>query len=104
MKPINLLPKSSKLISLIVMPKRKQQEIIFNHIKLDEPVSPEFVKELHQLVAKWLFEAWLKWKESGGQATCDAPTKPLTDDEFRDIVMKVVASRLSSPPSDKNSK
>ena len=86
------------------MPKRKQQEIIFNHIELDEPVSPEFVKELHQLVAKWLFEAWRKWKKSGGQATCDAPAKPLTDDEFRDIVMKIVASRLSSNPKNGNEK
>ncbi len=78
------------------MAKRKQKEIIFNHIELDEPVSPEFVKELHQLVAKWLFEAWLKWKESGGQASSDAPAKPLTNDERRDAIMKVVASRLSS--------
>ena len=78
------------------MPKRKQQEIIFNHIELDEPVSPEFVKELHQLVAKWLFEAWLKWKESGGQATCNAPAKPLTNDERWDAIMKVVAARLFS--------
>lgn len=104
MKPINLLPKSSKLISLIAMPKRKQQEIIYNHIELDEPVSPEFVKELHQLVAKWIFEAWLKWKESGGEATCDKPSKPLTDDEFRDAVMKIVSARLSPEPRDENKK
>lgn len=90
------MPKFNKLLNLIGMAKRKQQEIIFNHIELDEPVSPEFVKELHQLVAKWLFEAWLKWKESGGAATCDKPSKPLTDDEFRDAVMKVVSARLSS--------
>lgn len=67
------------------MLKRKQQEIIFNLIELDEPVSSEFVKELHQLVVKWLFEAWRKSKESG-EATCNAPAKPLTDDEFRDGV------------------
>ena len=81
------------------MPKRKHQEIIFNHIELDEPVSPEFVKELNQLVGKWLFEAWLKWKESGGQASSDAPAKPLTEDEFREAVMRVVAARLSGTQS-----
>ena len=81
------------------MAKMKQQEIIFNHTELDEPVSPEFVKELNQLVAKWLFEAWLKWRESGGQATCNAPAKPLTDDEFRRAVMKVAEARLSGTQS-----
>lgn len=99
MKPMRiqiiLLPKFDKLINLVAMPKRKQQEIIFNHIELDEPISPEFVKEINELVAKWLFDDWRKWKESGGQANCNVPAKPLTPDEFRRIAMKVVASRLS---------
>jgi len=57
------------------MAKRKQQEIIFNHIELDEPVSPEFVRELHELIAKKLFEAWLSERNSGKQ-TNNVPSKP----------------------------
>ena len=57
------------------MSKRKQQEIIFNHIELDEPVSPEFVRELHELIAKKLFEAWLSERNSGIQ-TNNVPSKP----------------------------
>ena len=64
---------------------KTEKEIIFNHIELEEPVSPEFVKEINELVGKWLFEAWCKWRASGGQATCSASAKPLTDNEFREL-------------------
>lgn len=57
------------------MEKRKQKQIIFNHIELDEPVSPEFVKELHELIAKKLFETWLSERKSGIQ-TNNVPSRP----------------------------
>jgi len=38
----------------------RRKEIIFNHIETDEVVSPEFVAELHRMVAKRLFEDWRK--------------------------------------------
>jgi len=38
----------------------KKKEIIFNHIETDEVVSPEFVEELHRMVARRLFEIWRK--------------------------------------------
>ena len=36
------------------------KKIIFNHIETDEVVSPEFIAELHRMVAGRLFEAWRK--------------------------------------------
>ena len=57
------------------MSKRNLKEAVYNHIELDEPVSPEFVRELHELIAKKLFEAWLSERNSGKQ-TNNVPSKP----------------------------
>jgi hypothetical protein len=40
--------------------KKAKQEIIFNHIEIDEPVFPEFIAGIHNMVAEMLFKLWLK--------------------------------------------
>ena len=58
------------------MSPRKQKEIIFKHVELDEEVPPGTQELVDEMMAEWLFRLWLKEKSSGESAVQDESKKP----------------------------
>ena len=48
----------------LIMSPRKQKEIIFEHIELDEEVPPGTQEMVEEILAKHLFQMWLEERSS----------------------------------------
>jgi hypothetical protein len=57
---------------VLIMSPRKQKEIVFEHIELDEEVPPGTQELVEKMLAKALFQVWLEERSS---------LKPLNDQQ-----------------------